>query len=331
MSLPATMRCIEVPTPGGPEALVIGERPLPAPGPGEVLIRVAAAGINRADTLQRQGKYPPPPGASDLLGLEVAGEVAALGEGVSGLRAGDAVCALLPGGGYAEYAVAAAPLCLPCPAGYDGPRAAALPETLFTVWDNVFLRGRLRAGESLLVHGGTSGIGTTAIPLAKAFGARVFATARGPRKCEACVTLGCDLAIDYASEDFVAAIAQATEGRGVNVVLDMVGGDYLARNLDCLAMEGRHVSISVQRGARAEINIAKVMARRLVITGSTLRPRSVAEKAVIAEDLRAKVWPLLESGRLAPVIHTVLPFARAAEAHRIMEASEHIGKILLIP
>ncbi|WP_044559250.1 NAD(P)H-quinone oxidoreductase [Azospirillum sp. B4] len=323
------MRAIAITQPGGPEVLQPIERPTPQPGPGEVLIRVAAAGVNRPDCLQRAGHYPPPPGASDLPGLEVAGTVAAVGEGVAGWAVGDAVCALVNGGGYADHAVAPAGQCLPVPAGFSMVEAAALPETFFTVWTNVFDRGRLTAGESFLVHGGTSGIGTTAIQLAKAFGARVFATAGGPDKAKACEAIGAERGIDYKAEDFVAVVKQATDGRGVDVILDMVGGDYLPRNIDALADQGRHVSIAFLRGAKATLNMVPVMAKRLVLTGSTLRPRTAAEKAAIAASLREKVWPLLARGAIRPVIHQTFPLEEAAAAHALMESSQHVGKIVL--
>lgn len=325
----ATMNCIEIPSPGGPEALTLATRPTPRPGAGEVLIRVEAAGVNRPDVIQRQGMYPPPPGASDIPGLEVAGTVAELGDGVNHLKIGQQVSALLTGGGYAEYCTAAASLCLPLPQGYGAVQAAALPETFFTVWHNVFQRARLQPGERFLVHGGTSGIGTTAIQLAKAFGATVFATAGSDDKCQACRGLGADWAINYKTEDFVEAIAANTNGEGVNVILDMVGGAYLNRNIKSLAVEGRHVSIAFLTGPKAEINFLPVMLKRLVLTGSTLRPRSVADKTLIAQELRNKVWPLLDAGRVKPVIYATFPLAEAAAAHRLMEAGDHIGKIVL--
>ena len=330
MGLPATMRCIEIAKPGGPEAMTMGHRAIPSPKEGEVLIQVAAAGVNGADCLQRRGGYPVPPGASDVLGLEVAGRVVSVGPGVSSPGVGEEVCALIQGGGYAEYATAAAVLCLPIPKGFDMVKAAGLPETYFTAYDGVFLRGRLVSGETLLVHGGASGIGTTTIQLAKAFGAaKVFATVRNDEKCQAVADLGCDRPINYSTEDFVAVIAKETGDRGVDVVSDMVGGDYIPRNIDCLAMDGRHVSVSVLHGARAEIDFRKVMGKRLSIMGSTLRPRSVAQKVLIAEPLRERVWPLFDSGILRAVVHAALPLAEAAEAHRLMEASRHIGKIVL--
>ncbi len=279
--------------------------------------------------LQRKGAYNPPPGTSDIPGLEIAGTVVALGDGVAGWQVGDPVTALVAGGGYAEYCVAPAPQCLPVPRGHDMVRAAALPETFFTVWTNVFERGRLQPGESLLVHGGSSGIGTTAIQLGRAFGARVFATAGSPEKCAACVKLGADQAIDYRREDFVAAIQAATGGKGVDVILDMVGGDYIPRNLACLAVEGRLVQIAFLSGSKQEIDILPLMSKRLTLTGSTLRPRTVAQKGAIADQLRARVWPLLEAGTVAPVIHATFPLAQAADAHRLMESSAHIGKIVL--
>jgi len=294
-----------------------------------VLIRVAAAGVNRPDVMQRLGKYPPPLGASDIPGLEVAGAVEAVGEDVRTWRSGDRVCALVAGGGYAEYCVAPAPQCLPVPRGMDLIAAAAIPETFFTVWTNVFERGRLKAGESLLVHGGASGIGTTAIQLARAFGARVFATAGSSEKCAACERLGAERAINYRDTDFVAAVREATGGRGVDVILDMVGGDYLARNVDLLPLDGRLVQIGTLGGPRAQINMVPVLQRRLTITGSTLRARSIDEKGAIARALSEQVWPLLESGTVAPVIHAVFPLRAAAEAHRTMEADTHIGKLVL--
>jgi NADPH2:quinone reductase len=329
MMLPDSMTCVEISRPGPPEVLVAASRPLPRPQAGEVVIKVAAAGINRPDVLQRQGAYPAPPGASDLPGLEVAGTIAALGEGVTSLGLGDAVCALVPGGGYAEYCAVDARLCLPPPEGYDMVRAAALPETFFTVWHNVVERGQLQAGERFLVHGGASGIGTTAIQLAKALGATVFTTASGAAKCEACLRLGADLAIDYTAQDFVEVIKAETKGKGVDVILDMVGGDYMARNIRSLAADGRLVSIAFLRGSSAELNMMPVMLKRLTLTGSTLRPQSNDAKARMAQGLRRTVWPLLSSGRIAPVIHASFPLIQAAEAHRLMESNAHIGKIVL--
>ena len=327
--LPDGMTCVEISTPGGPEVLKPVTRPLPRPGAGEVLIKVAAAGINRPDVLQRQGAYPAPPGASDLPGLEVAGTIAALGEGVTAPALGDAVCALAPGGGYAEYCVVDARLCLAIPAGYDMIRAAALPETLFTVWHNVVERGQLKSGERFLVHGGAGGIGTTAIQLAKALGAIVFATAGGTIKTQACRTLGADHAIDYTSCDFVEVIKTETGGKGVDVILDMVGGEYMARNIRSLAADGRLVSIAFLKGSTAELNLMPVMLKRLTLTGSTLRPQSNDAKARMAQGLREVVWPLISQGKIAPVIHATFPLAEAAAAHALMESNAHIGKIVL--
>jgi putative PIG3 family NAD(P)H quinone oxidoreductase len=327
--LPTTMTAIEITRSGGPEVLVAGKRPVPVPQAGELLVKVAAAGVNRPDVLQRTGGYAPPPGASDIPGLEVAGTVAALGDGAGGWKAGDQICALVAGGGYAEYCVVPVPQCLPIPRGLDAVQAAGLPETFFTVWTNVFDRGRLKAGETFLVHGGSSGIGTTAIQLAHAFGARVFTTAGSADKCAACRELGADLAIHYRHEDFVEAITKATGGKGVDVILDMVGGDYTARNLKVLAVEGRLVQIAFLRGSTVELNLAPLMVKRQTLTGSTLRPRSVAEKGAIAAALREKVWPLIEAGKVKPLIHATFPLADAAGAHRLMESSVHIGKIVL--
>lgn len=325
----ATMTAIEIAQPGGPEVLRVTTRPVPAPEPGEVLVEVAAAGVNRPDVLQRQGRYDPPAGASDLPGLEIAGRIKALGAGVTDWQVGDAVCALLAGGGYAEYCAVPAAQCLPVPGPLSLVEAAALPETFFTVWTNVFDRGRLLPGESLLVHGGSSGIGTTAIQLGKAFGARVFATAGNPDKCRACVRLGAERAIDYPTEDFVAVVKELTGGRGVDVVLDMVGGDYVARNIEAMAPDGRHVSIAFLKGPKVTLNLFPVMVRRLTLTGSTLRPRPVEEKGRIARALRERVWPLLETGAVKPVIHAVFPLSEAARAHALMESGQHIGKIVL--
>jgi putative PIG3 family NAD(P)H quinone oxidoreductase len=327
------MRAIEIAAFGPPDGLRVVERPDPVPGPGEVLIRVEAAGVNRPDILQRLGKYAPPPGASDVPGLELAGRVAAIGplDGVTPVRwhVGDAVCALTAGGGYAEYCAVPAEQCLPLPAGYTAVEAAAIPETFFTVWTNVFERGRLTRGESLLVHGGSSGIGTSALQLGRAFGARVFATAGSAEKCAACVGLGAEIAINYRETDWVAALHAATDGRGMDVILDMVGGDYVRRNLDLLAADGRLVQIAFLKASTVEIDLMQVMRRRLTITGSTLRPRTPAEKGAIARALEAQVWPLLEARTVAPVVHTVLPLERAADAHRVMESGVHIGKIVL--
>jgi putative PIG3 family NAD(P)H quinone oxidoreductase len=330
ITIPAQMHHIAMEAPGGPEVLVLATGPVPRPATGEVLIRVAAAGINRPDILQRTGNYPPPPGASPILGLEVSGTVVALGAEVTGWHEGDAVCALVAGGGYAEYCVAPAPQCLPVPKGVALVDAAGLPETFFTVWSNVFDRGRLAAGESFLVHGGSSGIGTTAIQLARAFGARVFATAGSPEKCAVCRDLGAERAIDYRQEDFVAVLKEATQGRGVDVILDMVGGPYVEKNLRSLALEGRLVQIAFLQGSKVTLDLAHLMMRRQTITGSTLRPRPVAEKAAIARNLRDKVWPLIEAGKVRPVIDRTFPLAEAAAAHRLMESSAHIGKILLL-
>ncbi|MBX3515478.1 MAG: NAD(P)H-quinone oxidoreductase [Rhodospirillales bacterium] len=327
--LPKTMIFIRTERYGPPEVLLPAEMDVPAPGKREVLIKVAAAGVNRPDVIQRTGHYPPPPGASDVLGLEVAGVVVGMGEGVTEPALGEQVCALVISGGYAEYCVAPAALCLPVPAPLSLIEAAGLPETCFTVWTNVFERGRLQAGESFLVHGGTSGIGTTAIPLAKAFGARVFATAGSAEKCQVCRDLGAEIAINHRSEDFVAVVKAATGRRGVDVILDMVGGDYIQRNISALAPDGRLVQIAFLKGSKAELDLMPVMLKRLTVTGSTLRARPVAEKASIAAALKAKVWPLLEAGQLKPVIHTTLPLAEAAEAHRLMESNRHIGKIIL--
>jgi len=323
------MIAIEIREPGDADVLVPVERPRPAPAPGELLIRVAAAGVNRPDVVQRLGRYPPPPGASDIPGLEVAGAIEGIGPGVTGWREGDAVCALVSGGGYAEYCVAPAPQCLPPPRGLDLVAAAAIPETFFTVWTNVFERGRLVAGESILVHGGSSGIGTTAIQLARVRGSRVFATAGSAAKCAACEQIGAERAINYRDTDFLTAIRELTGGRGVDVVLDMVGGDYFARNIDALAVDGRLVEIATLHGAKAEIVIPMIMLRRLTITGSTLRPRSVAEKGAIARAVHASVWPLLESGAVKPLVFRTFPLAHAADAHRLLESSEHIGKVVL--
>ena len=328
-TLPETMTAIAITEPGGPLVLKPQARPLPRPGPGEILIRVRAAGVNRPDVLQRQGAYPPPAGASDLPGLEAAGEVAALGEGATRWRLGDAVCALTPGGGYAGYVVVHETNALPVPAGFTFTEAAAVPETFFTVWHNVFQRGGLAAGETFLVHGGSSGIGTTAIQLAAAFGARVFATAGTAAKCEACVGLGAARAVNYRQEDFVRVVREETGGKGVDVILDMIGGDYVARNYVAAAEDGRIVQIATLGGAKAEADFARLMVKRLTHTGSTLRPRSVAFKARIAAELEQKVWPLLASRRIAPVMDTIFPLAEAWRAHERMEEGDHIGKIVL--
>lgn len=323
------MRAVEISEFGGPEVLTLVERPTPTAVAGEVLVRVAAAGVNRPDVLQRQGRYPPPDGASDLPGLEIAGEIAEVGSGTD-WRPGDKVCALVSGGGYAEYCVVPGPQCLPIPRGLTFAEAAGIPETAFTVWTNVFERGRLSAGESFLVHGGSSGIGTMAIQLARAFGARVFTTAGSDEKCAACVALGAELAVNYRDQDFVAAIMTATGGRGVDLVLDMVGGDYLPRNLQVLAMNGRLVMIGRQKGGPSELDVMTVLRRRLTITGSTLRTRTVAEKGSLAQSVHEHVWPLLESRAVRIVVHQTFPLERAADAHRLMEQSSHVGKLILL-
>jgi len=327
--LPTDGLAIEITQPGPPEVLQTTRRPVAAPGPGEVLLRVAAAGVNRPDLLQREGRYPPPPGATDIPGLEVAGTVVALGEGVTDWGVGDEACALVSGGGYAEYCPAPAPQCLPIPRGLTPVQAAALPETFFTVWTNVFERGRLARGETLLVHGGSSGIGTTAIQLGRAFGARVLATAGTTEKCAACERLGAHRPVNYNEEDFVEVVKDLTNGRGVDVVLDMVAGSYIPRNIECLAREGRLVLIAFLGGTKAEVDFRPVLQRWLTVTGSTLRPRSVEEKGRIARALEEQVWPLLEAGEVAPVIHATVPLAEAAEAHRILESGTHIGKVVL--
>jgi NADPH2:quinone reductase len=323
------MRVVEISRFGAPEVLRLAERPMPVPGPGEVLIKVAAAGVNRPDVLQRYGKYPPPPGASDLLGLEVSGHIAGRDSGVVEWLEGDAVCALVSGGGYAEYCVAPQVQCLRPPGRLSLIEAAAVPETFFTVWTNVFERGRLRAGERMLVHGGSSGIGTTAIQLGRAFGAEVFATAGSDEKCDACRALGATDAFNYRTTDWARAVQDATGGRGVDLVLDMVGGDYASRNLEVLGVDGRLIQIAFLKSSKVELDLMQVMRRRLTITGSTLRPRSPEEKGAIARQLVEHVWPLLEEGTVKPVIHAVFPLERADEAHRMMEASQHIGKIVL--
>jgi NADPH:quinone reductase len=329
MNLPREMTVVEIAAPGGPEQLRTAVRPVPQPGNDEVLVRVEAAGINRPDIMQRQGRYPPPPGASDLPGMEIAGEIVALGPNVSGLSIGDKITSLLPGGGYAGYAIAAAPLAMPIPKGLSMIEAAAIPETFLTVWTNLFERGRCKAGDVVLIHGGTSGIGTTAIQLAHAWGARVFATAGSADKARACEKLGAVRGIDYKSEDFVEVIRAETKGYGVDVTLDMVAGSYVQRNLDIAAVEGRVVTISTLGGTRAEINMVPVMVKRLTLTGSTLRARTVAQKAAVAEGVRKNVYPLIESGKVRPVIFKTFPLAAASEAHRLMESSNHIGKIVL--
>lgn len=326
MTLPKTMRAVEIARPGGPEVLTLCDRPVPEPGHGQILIEIAYAGVNRPDALQRAGAYAPPANASPLPGLEAAGRVAAIGAGVTEWAVGDAVCALLPGGGYAEYAVTHAAHALPVPQNMDLKSAACLPETCFTVWSNVFTRGGLTAGERFLVHGGSSGIGTTAIQLAHLMGALVFATAGSDEKCAACAGLGADVTINYRNADFVQVLRDAG---GANLILDMVGGDYIARNIKALADDGRLVQIAFLQGAKAEINFAEVMMRRLTITGSTLRPQSDLAKARIAAELREKVWPLLDAGRFVPVMDSEFGLEDAADAHRRMESSAHIGKIVL--
>ncbi|WP_420103767.1 NAD(P)H-quinone oxidoreductase [Bosea sp. (in: a-proteobacteria)] len=327
--LPQTMTAIGIEAPGGPDVLKPQTRPVPVPAEGQILVKVAAAGVNRPDVLQRQGGYNPPPGASDLPGLEIAGTIVARGAGAERFAVGAEVCALVAGGGYAEYAVVHESNALPVPMGFSLIEAAAVPETFFTVWTNVFQRGRLSAGESFLVHGGSSGIGTTAIQLAKAFGATVLATAGSADKCVACRQLGADHAINYREDDFVAAAKAATGGKGVDLILDMVGGDYIDRNYEAAADQGRIVQIAFLNGPKATVNFSQLMLKRLTHTGSTLRPRTVAEKAAIAADLREKVWPLLEAGRCKPLINATFPLAQACEAHRLMESSAHIGKIVL--
>jgi len=322
-AFPQMMTAIDPAEPGGPEVLQPVERPVPKPGPGEVLIRVEAAGVNRPDVMQRLGFYPPPPGAPTIPGLEVAGTIA------GGERDGERVCALVAGGGYAQYCAAPEGQCLPVPAGFSMVEAAALPETFFTVWSNLFQRGGARAGDTVLVHGGTSGIGTTAILLGKAFGLTVIVTAGSSGKCARALEIGAAHAIDYKAQDFVTEVKRLTGGAGVAIVLDMVGGDYVPRNLACLGEEGRHVSIAAQRGASAEIPIWDVMRKRLALTGSTLRARSEGFKAALAEELRREVWPHLEAGRIRPVIHSTFPLADAAGAHRLMESGDHVGKIVL--
>lgn len=328
-TIPAEMTAIEISRFGGPEVLVPAKRPVPQPAAGEVLIKVAAAGINRPDVFQRQGDYAPPPGASDLPGLEVAGEIVAVAADVTGWKVGDKVMALVSGGGYAEYCVAPARQVLPVPSGFDMVMAAAVPETFFTVWTNVFERGALKKGETFLVHGGSSGIGTTAIQLAHHFGARVIATVGGDDKAKACRDLGADLVINYRTADFVAEVQQATGKKGADLILDMVGGDYINRNLSCLAVDGRLVMIAFLKGAKAEVNFSQMMVKRQTITGSTLRPRSIAQKGAIAAALKAEVWPLLAAGKVKPVLYKTFPLTQAAEAHALMESSAHTGKIVL--
>ena len=329
-NVPSTMTAISIAAPGGPEVLRPVRLPVPVPGPGQLLLKVAAAGVNRPDVLQRQGRYPLPPGASPLPGLEAAGEIVSIGADVTRWAVGDSVTGLLNGGGYAEYALLEAGSALPIPAGLSLREAAAMPETFFTVWHNVFQRGGLKAGERLLVHGGSSGIGTTAILLGKAFGAKVMVTAGSPEKCDACLRLGADHAFNYRSEDWVAAAGTATGGKGADVILDMVGGGYMARNLDAAAVDGRIIQIAFLEGAETQMNVAKLMMKRLTWTGSTLRPRSNAFKAALASELLAKVWPLVADGKIRPVMDESFPLKDAAAAHRRMEAGEHIGKIVLL-
>ena len=328
-ALPADMTAIAIKTPGGPEALVAERRPLPKPGAGEILVKVAAAGVNRPDVMQRKGLYPPPPGATDIPGLEIAGEVVALGEKASRWKVGDRVMALVIGGGYAEYCLAHESHALAIPAGYSMEEAAATPETLLTVWHNVFERGALQSGETLLVHGGSSGIGTIAIQMAKAFGARAIVTAGSAEKCEACRKLGADVAVDYKTQDFVAAVKEATGGKGAEVILDMVGGDYIERNYEAAAVEGRIVQIAFQGSPKATVDFRRIMLKRLHHTGSTLRARSVADKGEIVRAAAEKVGPLMAAGRVRPVMDSRFPLARASEAHARMESSAHIGKIVL--
>ena len=328
-SIPETMSAVGFDAPGGPEVLRLETRPVPRPGPGEVLVKAAFAGVNRPDVVQRQGHYPPPPGASPIPGLEIAGEVVAVGEGVLAWRPGDKVCALVAGGGYAQYCVANADHCLPVPATLPLEQAAAIPETLFTVWHNVFERGWAMEGETILVHGGTSGIGTMAIQLGRLFELDVIVTCGSAEKCARALEIGAAHAIDYKTQDFVAEVHRITGGQGVHMVLDMVAGDYVARNLKCLREDGRHVTIAVQGGVRAELNMALVMTRRYTLTGSTLRPRSVEFKALVAQEIARNAWPLVEDGRLRPVMDRTFPLAEAAAAHARMEAGDHIGKIVL--
>ena len=323
------MKVIEIKMPGGPEVLTVAERDMPEAGPGEVLIKVYAAGVNRPDVVQREGRYPPPPGASDIPGLEVAGEIVAVGGQVSDLAVGDRVCALVPGGGYAAYCKAPAATTIKLPEGYDYVKAAAIPETFFTVWSNVFDRAMLASGETLLVHGGSSGIGSVAIQLAKAFGAKVITTVGSDDKAAFCRDLGADTVINYRKEDFAEVVQKVTNGAGVNVVLDMVGGDYVPKNIACLAPDGRHVSIAFLRGPAVEMNMLPVMLKRLTLTGSTLRPRDNAFKGAIAKALASKVWPLLESGKISPVIDSVFALEDASKAHALMDSSNHKGKIML--
>ena len=326
---PGWMKAVQISEPGQPDVLTLCEREVPSIGEDEVLIKVEAAGVNRPDVLQRQGLYPPPPGVTDIPGLEVAGNIVSLGKAVTNWKVGDAVCALLAGGGYAAYATASACLCLPLPRNLSMIEGAAIPETFFTVWTNVFERGRLKAGETLLVHGGSSGIGTTAIQMAVCLKARVFATAGNAQKCRACEALGAERCINYKTHDFVSILKELTQNRGVDVILDMVAGAYLPRNIALAAAEGRIVIIGTLGGATADINCLDLMLKRIVLTGSTLRARSVAEKSAIADQLRRKVWPLLDEGRIGPQIFRTFPLSDAAKAHRLMESGQHVGKIVL--
>jgi NADPH:quinone reductase len=330
MTLPEMMTAIGIPVPGGPEALVPQSRAVPFAKSGEILIRVVAAGVNRPDAMQRTGKYPPPPGAPDIPGLEVAGEIVGLGQGVTRWSVGEKVCALVPGGGYAEYCIAQESHTLPVPGDFSMIEAAAIPETAFTVWTNVFDSGGLTEGEWLLVHGGSSGIGTMAIQLAKAMGARVIATAGTDEKCKDCLDLGAVAAVNYRTTDFVAVAKTVTDGHGADVILDMVGGDYLMRNLEAAASKGRIVQIATQKGAKTEIDLRLMMQKRLKLTGSTLRPRSIAEKAAIADALKKHVWPLLAVRKVVPHIHATFPMRNAADAHALLETSTHTGKIMLV-
>jgi NADPH2:quinone reductase len=329
MTLPARMTAIAIRAPGGPEMLVPEERPTPAPGPGESLVKVAAAGVNRPDVRQRQGSYPPPKGATDIPGLEIAGEVAAIGAGVTQWKVGDKVCALVVGGGYAEYCLAYEPHALKVPPALSMVEAAAIPETFFTCWQNMFMRATVSSGDWVLVHGGTSGIGTTAIMLAKAFGAKVITTAGSAEKCAAARKLGADVAVNYKTEDFVAMTKEATNGAGANLIVDIVGGDYVDRNYDCAAEQGVIAQVSFTGAPKAVANFANLMRKRLIHTGSTLRPRTIAEKAAIAHGIREKVWPLVAAGKIKPVIDSTFPLAKASDAHARMETSQHIGKIVL--
>ncbi|WP_417821176.1 NAD(P)H-quinone oxidoreductase [Terasakiella sp.] len=324
-----TMKCVEIREPGGPDVLTMTERNVPVAGTGEILVKVASAGVNRPDVIQRKGLYPPPPGASDLLGLEISGEVVALGEGVTNVSIGDTVCALTNGGGYAQYCVVPAEQCLPIPSGLTMEEAAAVPETFFTVWFNLYLQGGLRPGQTLLVQGGSSGIGTTAIQMATALGVTVFTTAGNDAKCQACRDLGASLAINYKDKDFVEVIKEATNGKGVDMILDMVGGDYISRHIKCLAKKGRLINIAYLQGSKAEVNFMSVMMKQLTITGSTLRQQPLAIKKQIAQQLRETVWPLIESGKVKPVLFKSFAMNEAAAAHELMESSQHIGKIVL--